>query len=129
MTYAVHMANDLQAEVRAATDAFAKQLLQIFQVAVLGNLSMGARDTRDSQHAPLREKPGKRRRRSKQDVENLVGEIVRLVKRTKDGLRAEQIREELGIERKLLPRALATALADKKLHKKGQKRSTTYFAR
>jgi hypothetical protein len=55
--------------------------------------------------------------------------IVSLVKKHKGGLRAEQIRAELGIAKKEWARPLEDALASKKLTKKGEKRATTYFAR
>jgi hypothetical protein len=51
------------------------------------------------------------------------------VKKHGDGLRAEQIRSELGMQAKELPRVLKEGLASKKLRSKGQKRATTYYAR
>jgi hypothetical protein len=50
------------------------------------------------------------------------------VKKHKEGLRAEQIREELGLQAKELPRVLKEGLSSRKLKSKGQKRATTYFA-
>lgn len=55
--------------------------------------------------------------------------MVGLVKKHGDGLRAEQIRAELGMQAKELPRVLKEGLASRKLRSKGQKRATTYFAR
>ncbi|NOU34870.1 MAG: DNA-binding protein, partial [Polyangiaceae bacterium] len=46
-----------------------------------------------------------------------------------DGLRAEEIREAIGVSAKELPRPLGDALDGKRITKKGQKRATTYFAR
>ena len=43
-------------------------------------------------------------------------------------VRAEQIRERLGMESKEMPRVLKEGLAKKVLKSKGQKRSTTYTA-
>ena len=48
--------------------------------------------------------------------------------RHKEGLRAEEIRANLGMEAKELPRVLKEGLAKKKLRSKGQKRATTYTA-
>jgi hypothetical protein len=45
------------------------------------------------------------------------------------GLRAEQIRAELGIAKREWMRPLGLALDSKKLTKKGSKRATTYFSR
>jgi len=54
--------------------------------------------------------------------------VTSLVKKHKEGLRAEQIREELGLQAKELPRVLKEGLSSRKLKSKGQKRATTYFA-
>ena len=58
----------------------------------------------------------------------MVGKIVALVKSHKKGINAEGIRSELKVPRKELPRPIEMALKSKKIHKKGQKRATTYFA-
>jgi hypothetical protein len=68
-------------------------------------------------------------RRSAKDIAKVADGIVSLVKKHKGGLRAEQIRAELGIAKKEWARPLEDALASKKLTKKGEKRATTYFAR
>jgi hypothetical protein len=67
-------------------------------------------------------------RRSTKDLAAVTESIVALVKKHKTGLRAEQIRAELGIAKKEWMRPLGLALGSKKLTKKGEKRSTTYFA-
>jgi hypothetical protein len=54
---------------------------------------------------------------------------VRLLRQTPKGLRAEQIREELGLQAKELPRPLNEALDSGRLAKSGQKRATTYFVK
>jgi hypothetical protein len=51
------------------------------------------------------------------------------VKKHRGGLRAEQIRAELGMLPKEMPRVLKDGLAARKLTSKGQKRATTYFAK
>jgi hypothetical protein len=67
-------------------------------------------------------------RRSAKDLASVTESIVSLVKKHPKGLRAEQIRAELGIAKKEWMRPLGLALDSKKLTKKGEKRSTTYFA-
>jgi hypothetical protein len=52
-----------------------------------------------------------------------------LVKKSKDGLRAEEIRQKLGLESKEMPRVLKEGLATKMLSKRGQKRATVYLAK
>jgi hypothetical protein len=54
--------------------------------------------------------------------------VVALVKKNKNGLRAEAIRTSLGMASKEMPRVLKEGLAKKKLKAKGQKRATTYTA-
>ncbi|MGH7437280.1 MAG: hypothetical protein ACRENE_16510 [Polyangiaceae bacterium] len=50
------------------------------------------------------------------------------MKKKKDGLHAEEIREALKMQSKEMPRVLKEGLAKKKLKAKGQKRATTYTA-
>jgi hypothetical protein len=72
---------------------------------------------------------GRRVRRTANDIASLVDSIERLLQGHPTGLRAEQIREELGLQSKELPRPLAEGLAQKRFTKDGQKRATTYFAK
>ena len=72
---------------------------------------------------------GRLARRSPGDIEQVVDSIVGLVKQHKAGLRAEQIRAQLKLDKKEIGRPIAAALAAKRLTKKGEKRATTYFAR
>lgn len=68
-------------------------------------------------------------RRSPEQIAEAVGRVVALVKKRKDGLRSEQIRAELGMDAKEMPRVLKEALTKKALTSKGQKRGTLYFAK
>ncbi|HSQ61893.1 MAG TPA: hypothetical protein VLM85_01710, partial [Polyangiaceae bacterium] len=63
-----------------------------------------------------------------QDINAVVGRIVALLKANKKGLRAEEIRTKLGLDRREIPRPLAEALHKKLVSKRGKKRATTYFA-
>jgi len=72
---------------------------------------------------------GRLPRRSADEITAALDKIVALVSKNKDGLRAEQIRSELGMQAKELPRVLKEGLTTKKLRAKGQKRATTYFAK
>jgi hypothetical protein len=74
-------------------------------------------------------KGGRLKRRSNEDIAAILGNVVGLVKKHKDGLRAEEIRANLGLESKELPRILKEGLSTKSLAKKGQKRATVYFAK
>jgi len=71
---------------------------------------------------------GRLGRRSAGDISQMVDSIVNLLSQSSEGMRAEQIREALGVEAKELPRPLAEALESGRVSKSGQKRATTYFA-
>jgi hypothetical protein len=58
----------------------------------------------------------------------MVDGIVALLKQSPKGLRAEEIRAELGLQAKEMPRPLKEAVDAGRLRKSGQKRATTYFA-
>lgn len=69
---------------------------------------------------------GRLGRRTADDIAQMIDRIVEEVAKSADGLRAEQIRDALGVEAKELPRPLADAIASGRLTKSGQKRATTY---
>jgi hypothetical protein len=71
---------------------------------------------------------GRLRRRSAEEIAGVLDGIVALLKKNRAGLRAEQIRSELGLQAKEMPRVLKEGLSTQKLKSKGQKRATTYFA-
>jgi hypothetical protein len=80
-----------------------------------------------SRPSSARRKGGRLGRRSAGALERVVGRIVDLLSRNSKGLRAEQIRAELGLSAKELPRPIGKALESKRIRKTGQKRATTYF--
>lgn len=67
-------------------------------------------------------------RRSAEEIAVELDKIVGLVKKSKSGLRAEEIRAALKMQPKEMPRILKEGLATKVLKSKGQKRATTYTA-
>jgi hypothetical protein len=71
---------------------------------------------------------GRLPRRSAEEIAAALDQIVGLVSKHKDGLRAEEIRVKLGMQAKEMPRLLKEGLATKKLKARGQKRATTYTA-
>jgi hypothetical protein len=71
---------------------------------------------------------GRLGRRSAGDITRMIESIVEALQKSAAGLRAEQIREALGVEAKELPRPLAEAISSGRITKSGQKRATTYFA-
>jgi hypothetical protein len=72
---------------------------------------------------------GRLPRRSAEEIQAMLGKVIGLVKKHKDGLRAEEIRTNLGMLSKEMPRILKEGVSTKKLSTKGQKRATTYFAK
>jgi hypothetical protein len=75
-----------------------------------------------------RKRTGRLPRRSAGDIGQMVDRIVELVKGSAEGMRAEAIRQKLGLEAKELPRPLKEGVEAGRLSKVGQKRATTYFA-
>lgn len=90
-----------------------------------GGAGVGAARTARS---PALTRRGRLKRRSAEDIAATLGSIVSLLKQNSSGLRAEQIRKQLSMQAKELPRPLAEGLQAKALRKKGQKRATVYFA-
>jgi hypothetical protein len=74
-------------------------------------------------------KSSTRHRRTEAEIHAGVTLVVNLVKRHKEGLGAQKIREALGLDKKEMPKLLKTALESKALKSKGQKRATLYFAK
>ena len=72
---------------------------------------------------------GRLARRSAGDIANTLAKVVGLLKGKKSGLRAEQIRGALRLDRREMPRVLREGIAKKALRSKGAKRATTYFTR
>jgi hypothetical protein len=78
----------------------------------------GARKTKGSRLA----------RRSPEQIAKTVDQVVALVKKSKGGLRSEEIKKALGLDVREVPRILKTGVKTKKLKSKGHKRATTYTA-
>jgi len=77
---------------------------------------------------PKKTESGRLRRRSPAEIAKALAAVVELVRKNPKGLRAEQIRAQLKMEAKEMPRILKEGLTKKALRSKGQKRSTTYTA-
>jgi hypothetical protein len=75
-----------------------------------------------------RGKGGRLARRSASDIEHVIGLIVGKLGEHKTGLRSEQLQKALKLSKKEIVGPLNQGLAAKKITKKGERRSTTYFA-
>jgi hypothetical protein len=92
-------------------------------LASLPGLPLPARSGR-----PTPAKSGRLKRRSPEEIAKALDGVVLLVKSSREGLRSEQIREALGMDRKEMPRVLKEGLAKRRLRAKGNKRATVYTA-
>ncbi len=129
---------DLKKTIEDLASDFAMNIIGALRSASLEELTalaglQGARAARGGRAAVVevgarrRGRGGRLGRRSASDIGRMVDEIVSLLQKHPEGLRAEQIREALGVEAKELPRPLSEGLKDGRLRKEGQKRATTYF--
>jgi hypothetical protein len=72
-------------------------------------------------------KPARLARRSPEAIAELLTKVVTLLGHHSEGLRAEVIRTELGLQAKELPRIFREGTATNVLQCTGEKRATTYF--
>jgi hypothetical protein len=77
--------------------------------------------------SPRLSRRGTRARRRNVDLSGEMERIVAAVRSHDDGIRAEELRKELGQDKVIFVRAVQRLLADRQLRKTGQKRRTTYF--
>jgi hypothetical protein len=138
------MPNTLRSNIQAAAAVFTSSVLEAIRGASLEELlgeSGGGAGKRGPGRPPRglaglagggrrgrTARTGRLKRRSPEDIAAALDRVVSLVKKSKAGLRAEQIREQLRMQSKEMPRILKEGLAKKKLKAKGQKRATTYTA-
>jgi len=145
--------SNLRAALNALTSSFADSILSAIRSASLDDLvgkddgahavSNGrsarapAASRKAAKSAPAAAKAapalssastGRLPRRSAEEITKVLDGVVALVKKHKEGLRAEQIRSELALVAKEMPRVLKEGLSSRRLKSKGQKRATTYFA-
>ena len=131
----------LRSQLDALAANFARQILAALQGASLQELlgTTGKGGVRNGRSAPPDARKvspprgpkssGRLPRRSADEIAAMLSKIVLLVKTHKGGLRAEEIRSQLGMQSKEMPRILKEGISTKKLASKGQKRATTYFVK
>jgi hypothetical protein len=134
------MSSSLRQRLNDLASSFASNVLDAIRGTSLEDLLAGSSGTAPRAPArpavsngapprPVRRSGGRLPRRSTGDIAQVVESIVGLLKQSPKGLRAEQIREKLGLQAKELPRPLKEALDGGQLGRAGQKRATTYFVR
>jgi hypothetical protein len=137
--------SNLRSTIEALASQFATSVLDALRRTTMDELL----DVAGSGGGPVRRGPGRPRnvdiaavpagpaagrrrgrlgRRSAGDITHMIESIVGALQGATEGMRAEQIREALGVEAKELPRPLAEAISTGRITKTGQKRATTYFA-
>lgn len=130
--------SQLRSMIESLASQFAESIIEALRSASIDELldvAGGPRGTRPRRAelgtaaAPARRgRGGRLGRRNANDIAQMVDRIVALLQKNGGGLRAEQIRDELAVDARELPRPLADALAAGRISKTGQKRATTYFA-
>jgi hypothetical protein len=137
------MRNDIHSQIKAKIDSFAGELEALVRQAALSAVSDSLGTTKPRVGRPpgkavvssaasssSAKRPAKngRRRRSAEELEAAATEILKHIK-SNPGLRSEEIRDALSIDKNVWVPAITTLLSDKKVSKKGVKRSTTYTAK
>jgi hypothetical protein len=129
----------LHQTINALASEFAHSLVRALRGASLDEILA---ETAKGHHAASAAKPhraaaspaapkgrgGRRHRRSTKELDGVIARIVALVKAHKKGLRSEDIRKKLGLQRRDIQRPLGVALQKKLVTKKGKRRATTYYA-
>jgi hypothetical protein len=130
------MASHLHSRISQLATSFVDSVLEAVKSSSLQEILEGGPTRRGEPRAlrataarPPRVTPGRLPRRSAEEIAKTLEVVVSLLGSRKNGLRAEQIRSELNMQAKELPRILKEGLQRKKLRAVGQKRATTYFAR
>lgn len=137
------MANPMPDSLRSTLDnlaqAFAAGVLAAIRSASLDDVL--AESTGANRRGPGRPKVagaarsttakgGRLARRSAEQIQDTLKRVVIAIRATRGkGLRAEQLRQQLGLDVREVPRVLHEGLRARKLRSKGAKRSTTYFVR
>jgi hypothetical protein len=124
--------NTLHAVIQSMAENFASSLVGAVRSASIDDIlgappaARGESSPSVAERVPAR-RNGRLRRRSLGDIDVLAQRIQTLLGSNKNGLRAEEIRLKLGIDRREIPRALAEGTRKGLFSKKGQKRATTYY--
>ena len=118
----------LRTTIQSLADNFAAAIIDALRSASLEELlAETQRRPRGRQAVASRCTPsGRLARRSPEDVAKTLGTVIALVKGKKAGMRAEEIRNALKLDRREVPRVLKAGLSSKTLRSKGQKRATVY---
>ena len=132
--------NSLQAQIASLASGFADAIFAALRGASLDDLAGGGSSKTSKTAFPVpvlvkaprvkrAGKSGRLARRSPEDIAKGVASVVQLLAKSKIGLRAEEIRTQLDLDVREVPRILQAGLATRALRKTGNKRATVYTAR
>jgi hypothetical protein len=120
---------NLKDQIASLASRFANDVVAAITAAVAERL--------DGEASPPRGPRGQRSRRgternargrTREQVAAIGEKILGALRKVKDGLRAEELRAKVGLARAEIQRPIAQLLAEGRLRKTGEKRSTVYFA-
>lgn len=134
----------LQSRIQALSAAFADSIIAALRETSISELTSAAGvggggrgkhvhsiseniEETPTPRAAKAKKTGRLARRSEEDIAKVVEEILVVVKKHPEGIRAEELRVELGLDKKEMPKPMLVALANGSLRKEGEKRATVYF--
>ena len=128
------MPNSLRSQLDQLAQSFADGVLAAIRTASLEDLLAesggrrgGARDEGGRGQPDPVLIGGRLARRTQAQIEAMLAKVLAAVRATRGkGLRAEEIRKQLGLDVREVPRVLKEGLRTKKLKAKGQKRATVY---
>lgn len=128
---------NLNTTIESLAAAFANQIVQAIRSASLEEIlgqgtpakrAKASNGTAAPKAPKATRKKGRLGRRSAEDITTQLGTIVALLKKNAKGLKSEQIKETLKLDRREIPRLLSEGLKTKALRKTGEKRATVYRA-
>jgi len=141
MNYSESMSKNLHAAIRQLAETFAEGLLRAARSASLEEI------LQDHPGTPARRSPGRPRKsaakaapsvpakrgrpakRNTASAEGSLDRIVDLLRKNPKGLRSEQLRALLKLEKIPFRQAAAKAIEANLITRTGEKRSTTFFAK
>ena len=129
----------LRATIEAQAMQFASAIVQALRGASLEELmtisggggrivSRGGSSMARTSGTGAAKKNGRLGRRSAEEIAKTLGQIVAVLAQHPEGLRAEQIKAALQLDKREMPRPIAEGLKTGALKKSGQKRATIYKA-
>ena len=136
---------NLSEKIKQLAATFADDVIEVFEAEMRDRMTNalsalgatgGSGDTEVRRGRPAKApKTGKKAksegrlpRRSLEEIQAVVADVVKLVAKHPDGLRSETIRTELDLDVREVPRVLKEGLTMGALKSTGQKRATVYFA-